>query len=62
MPAGKPAGVRCVQLTDDGRCLLFGKPERPSVCLTLRPTAEMCRSSNAEALAYLRWLEAETRP
>ena len=26
MPNGKPAGVRCVQLTPDNRCLLFGQP------------------------------------
>ena len=24
MPHGKPAGVRCVQLSDDNLCLLFG--------------------------------------
>src|SRR5687767_14313051 len=24
MPQGKPAGVRCVQLTEDNRCRLFG--------------------------------------
>lgn len=62
MPGGKPAGVRCVQLTDDGRCLLFGRPERPSVCVTLRPTAEMCQTTAAEAMAYLRWLEEATAP
>jgi Fe-S-cluster containining protein len=27
MPHGKPAGVRCVQLTNDDRCAIFGKPE-----------------------------------
>ncbi|MFC0402948.1 YkgJ family cysteine cluster protein [Paraburkholderia rhizosphaerae] len=30
MPDGKPAGVRCVQLGDDLRCAIFGKPERPA--------------------------------
>ncbi|HEX2642113.1 MAG TPA: YkgJ family cysteine cluster protein, partial [Thermoanaerobaculia bacterium] len=29
MPDGKPAGVRCVQLTADNLCLIFGLPERP---------------------------------
>lgn len=62
MPSGKPAGVRCVQLSDDGRCQIFGKPERPAVCAALRPSEEMCRSSAAEALAYLTWLETETDP
>jgi hypothetical protein len=38
---GKPAGVRCVQLSDDGLCALFGRPERPAVCSSLRPSLEM---------------------
>jgi Fe-S-cluster containining protein len=62
MPDGKPAGVRCVQLTDDGRCRIFGRPERPAVCGSLQPSAEMCRGSAAEALAWLAQLEAETKP
>ena len=28
MPHGKPAGVRCVQLTQDGLCGIFGRPDR----------------------------------
>ncbi len=62
MPQGKPAGVRCVQLTDDNRCRLFGLPERPAVCIALRPTEEMCGGSAREALAYLTTLELITRP
>ncbi|MDF2626652.1 MAG: hypothetical protein K0R39_483 [Symbiobacteriaceae bacterium] len=62
MPGGKPAGVRCVQLTDDGRCRIFGQPERPEVCRSLRPTPEMCGESAADALRWLTWLEAETSP
>ena len=62
MPAGKPAGVRCVQLTDDNRCKLFGLPERPAVCVSLRPSDEMCGESDAEALARLTELEQLTRP
>jgi uncharacterized protein len=62
MPDGKPAGVRCVQLTDDNRCKLFGMPERPAVCIALRPTAEMCGSTTEEAMNYLTWLEAITQP
>jgi Fe-S-cluster containining protein len=62
MPDGKPAGVRCAQLSDDNRCLIFGQPERPEVCVRLRPMAEMCGSSTAEALAYLAALEQLTRP
>ncbi len=62
MLEGKPAGVRCVQLTPDNRCKLFGKPERPAVCVSLRPSEEMCGTSAEEALAWLDWLEKETRP
>jgi hypothetical protein len=62
MPDGKPAGVRCFQLTDDNRCWLFGRPERPAVCVHLRPEPEMCRTTAAEALAGLMALELATRP
>lgn len=61
MPQGKPAGVPCVQLTEDSRCQLFGKPERPQVCSGLKPTEEMCRKTAQEAFVYLTWLEAETK-
>lgn len=62
MPCGKPAGVRCVQLAGDNRCSLFGKPDRPSFCTGLRPSEEMCGNNRAEALAYLGFLEAATKP
>lgn len=62
MPQGKPAGVRCVQLTDDDRCRLFGLPERPAVCVSLRPEPAMCGSSRTEALATLALLELRTSP
>lgn len=62
MPNGKPAGVRCVQLTDDNRCKLFGLPERPTVCARLRPTREMCGERDSDAMAYLIRLEQITSP
>jgi Fe-S-cluster containining protein len=62
MPGGKPAGVRCVHLTFEDRCALYGGPERPAVCAALRPMAEMCGSSREEALAYLAALESATAP
>ena len=62
MPNGKPAGVRCIQLTDDHRCALFGKPERPVVCVALRPMLEMCGMSAREAYDYLERLERLTAP
>ena len=62
MPHGKPAGVRCVQLLPDFRCALFGRPERPAFCASLRPTDEMCGTTRDEALGYLEKLEALTVP
>lgn len=62
MPDGKPAGVRCVQLTDDNRCKLYGHPDRPQVCIRLRPNEEMCGQNADEALAYLIELERLTSP
>lgn len=60
MPHGKPAGVRCVQLTADNLCAIFGKPERPAVCGSLQPSWEMCGSSSDQAMSYLRELEEQT--
>ncbi len=62
MPRGKPAGVRCVQLTEDNRCRLFGKLERPAVCVGLQPNEVMRRQSAGEAYAGLMELEMATRP
>ncbi len=62
MPRGKPAGVRCVQLTDDNRCAIFGRSDRPAVCASLRPTADMCGPTREAALAYLAELERLTAP
>jgi Fe-S-cluster containining protein len=62
MPGGKPAGVRCVQLTADNRCAIFGRPDRPQVCNNLRPMPEMCGETADEALAYLQRLEELTAP
>ncbi len=62
LPHGKPAGVRCPHLTADIRCALFGSPDRPAVCTSLRPSPEMCGASPAEAMAYLVALEALTAP
>lgn len=62
MPEGKPAGVRCVQLSDDDRCLIFGQPERPACCAGLKPNLEMCGDDREQALRWIAWLEEATRP
>jgi hypothetical protein len=62
MPGGKPAGVRCVQLTDEYLCAVHGTPAKPAVCDGLRPLPEMCGPDREFALAYLERLERETAP
>jgi hypothetical protein len=62
MPQGKPAGQRCIQLDDAHRCRIFGQPDRPAVCGQLQPSAEMCGTSAADALAWLMQLERVTAP
>jgi hypothetical protein len=58
----QPAGVRCPHLTEEIRCALFGRPERPAVCRDLMPGPEMCGGSAEEALATLTRWERETAP
>lgn len=62
MPGGKPAGVRCVHLDAENRCVLFGQAQRPTFCVGLQPSREMCGDSRAAALAWLADMEALTRP
>jgi uncharacterized protein len=49
-----------VQLTDDNRCAIFGRPERPAVCASLRAEPAMCGMDRTHALAWLARLEAAT--
>jgi len=62
MPLGKPAGVRCIQLTPANRCKIFGTAERPQVCTNLQPSSEMCGLTAEEANFYLAELEKATEP
>ncbi|GAB3382166.1 hypothetical protein GCM10027432_10620 [Lysobacter fragariae] len=62
MPHGKPAGIPCVQLDENYRCRLFGKPERPAFCASLQPQASMCGADRDEALAWIATLERVTQP
>ncbi len=56
LPEGKAAGVRCLHLTAEIRCALFGLPERPSTCVGLQPQREMCGESSEQAMGtLLRW-------
>jgi uncharacterized protein len=62
MPEGKAPSLPCVQLSAEGLCALFGKPERPAFCASLAASPEMCGASRDEALAYLKALEEATAP
>jgi hypothetical protein len=57
MPEGKPAGVRCIHLSEDYRCLIFGSPDRPWVCAAFKAEPEVCGNSREEAMALLAALE-----
>uniref|UniRef100_UPI00384B0220 YkgJ family cysteine cluster protein n=1 Tax=Dyella jejuensis TaxID=1432009 RepID=UPI00384B0220 len=61
MPHGKPAGIRCIQLTADNRCALFGDPRRPAVCARLQAEPAMCGDDSQRALQWLARLEAAAR-
>ena len=67
LPKGKPAGVRCAQLDDNNRCMIFGDPRRPAVCSSLRASVEMCgtdvnvMTTRIHAMTFLTRLEAQTR-
>ena len=67
MPNGKPAGVRCIQLDNKNRCMIFGKPERPAFCVSLQPSIEMCGDETTGqgteyAMTWLTTLEQLTCP
>ena len=62
MPQGKPANVRCVQLSDDNLCRIFGSSLRPNVCRSLKPSQEMCLTNRDEAMTWLIDHEALTEP
>ncbi len=57
MPDGKPAGVRCIHLTDDHLCAIFTSDERPKVCAGFRAETLFCGECFEEAMEILRSLE-----
>jgi uncharacterized protein len=51
-----------VQLDEQNRCMIFGKPERPAFCGSLQPSEEMCGETREQAIAWLTHLEHITTP
>ncbi len=60
MSDGKPAGVRCGQLSEDQLCRVFGRPDRPAVCGSYQATEEFCGTTREDALRLLAELERIT--
>jgi hypothetical protein len=50
MPNGKPAGVRCIHLTDDYRCTIYNQSDKPEVCTNFKPEREFCGDTREEAM------------
>ncbi len=59
MPEGKPAGVACVNLDDQGRCLVYVR--RPRVCREFNADAEVCGNDAGDAIRLLGELEQATK-
>ena len=62
MPDGKPDGERCLHLTADDLCELYGRKTRPRVCSDFPPTRDTCGASREEALALMARMEKDTAP
>ncbi|HUI44669.1 MAG TPA: YkgJ family cysteine cluster protein [Nitrospirota bacterium] len=60
MPGGKPAGVRCVQLTGDNCCAIHSSIYRPAVCGSYLASEEFCGTTSDEALRILAKIELIT--
>jgi hypothetical protein len=60
MPLGKAAGERCLHLSAEHLCGLFGRPERPAVCVDFAADQAVCGDSREEAIRLLGWLEQAT--
>jgi len=58
MPGGKPAGVRCIHLTDDFQCAIYESDKRPQVCDDFKADPEVCGSCREEAIKILTELES----
>ncbi len=60
MPAGKAAGERCLHLSVDMLCAIFGLPERPAVCSQFKAAVDVCGDSQGDAIRLITWWEEAT--
>jgi uncharacterized protein len=59
MPEGKSAGVKCIHLTDDFRCVIYFHPSKPKVCSDFKAEPGFCGSDREEALRILASLQEQ---
>lgn len=57
MPKGKPAGVPCIHLSQDKRCMIYEHPDKPDVCNNFKADPDVCGTSSKEAMILLTALE-----
>lgn len=59
-PNGKPAGVRCKNLTDDYSCGIWKTPEFPAICGKFRAVTWICGNDRETATKNIIDLERLT--
>ena len=62
MPFGKPAGVRCVNLSGENRCRIYGRQDYPAVCANFKASSGTCGNDNEFAMENQEKLERLTSP
>lgn len=57
MPKGKPVGTKCIHLTEDGLCAIFGQDDRPKICADFQAEKAICGNNAEEAFQNITFLE-----
>lgn len=57
MPDGKPANIKCINLSDNNLCKIIDYPERPKVCWNFKFDPLICGKDRAEAIKIMQSLE-----
>lgn len=57
MPNGKPAGIRCIHLTESLKCAIYNSPDRPEICAKFMADPEICGNNREEAMQIMQDLE-----
>ena len=60
MPFGKPAGIRCFNLSESNLCKIYKKENYPAVCENFKMNYETCGKSAEQAIYNLEKLEKLT--